>query len=61
LLLRRFRDELFEECPDLVPVWQAFRDARASRRAVEWLLDEGLIPDDAARRFLDDHPDPPLP
>ncbi len=58
---RRFRDELFEEYPDLVPVWQAFRDARASRRAVEWLLDEGLVPDDAARRYLDDHPDPPVP
>jgi Uncharacterised protein family (UPF0158) len=36
---RRFKDELFEDCPDLVPVWQAFSDARAKRRAVEWLLE----------------------
>ncbi|MGH3988201.1 MAG: UPF0158 family protein [Pseudonocardiaceae bacterium] len=26
---RRFKDELFEEAPDLVPAWHAFRDARA--------------------------------
>lgn len=58
---RRFKDELFEEYPELVPAWQAFRDARAQRRAVEWLLDQGLIEDDVARKFLVDHPDPGLP
>lgn len=58
---RRFKDELFEEYPDLVPVWQAFSDARAKRRAVEWLLEQGLVHDDAAHRFLVDHPDPALP
>ena len=58
---RRFKGELFEEYPALVPAWQAFRDARAKRRAVEWLLDQGLIQDEAARRFLVDHPDPDLP
>ena len=58
---RRFKDELFEEYPDLVPVWQAFRDARAKRRAVEWLLEQGLVHDDAAQRFLVEHPDPALP
>jgi Ser/Thr protein kinase RdoA (MazF antagonist) len=47
--------------PDLVPVWHAFRDARAKRRAVQWLLDQRLINDDAARQFLIDHPDPDLP
>ncbi len=58
---RRFKDELFEEYPELVPAWHAFRDARAQRRAVGWLLDQGLIPDDAADKFLVDHPDPAVP
>ena len=58
---RRFKSELFEEYPEMVPAWHAFREARAKRRAVEWLLGEGLIQDDAARKFLDDHPDPHLP
>jgi len=38
---RRFKDELYEEYPGLVSAWQAFRDGRARRRAVEWLLDPG--------------------
>ena len=42
-------DELFEEYPDLVSVYQGFRDVRARRRAVEWLLDEGCsLAEDAA-------------
>jgi hypothetical protein len=58
---RRFKDELYEEYPNLVPAWHALRDARAQRRAVEWLLDQGLIDAAAAHRFLTDHPDPDLP
>ena len=58
---RRFKNELFEEYPDLVPVWRAFSDARAKRRAVEWLLEQGLVHDNAAQQFLVDHPDPALP
>ena len=58
---RRFKDELFEEYPDLVPVWLAFSDARAKRRAVEWLLEQNLVHDIAAQQFLIDHPDPVLP
>ena len=58
---RRFKDELYEEYPDLLPAWYAFRDARAKRRAVQWLADNSLIDDDAASRFLADHPDPDLP
>ena len=58
---RRFKDELHEEYPDLLPAWYAFRDARAARRAVEWLADNSLIDDDAADRFLTGHPDPSLP
>jgi hypothetical protein len=58
---RRFKDELHEEYPDLLPAWYAFRDVRAKRRAVEWLVDNSLITDDTAHRFLNDHPDPDLP
>jgi Uncharacterised protein family (UPF0158) len=58
---RRFKGELQEEYPDLLPVWYAFRDARAMRRAVQWLADNSLIDDDSASRFLDGHPDPALP
>jgi hypothetical protein len=58
---RRFKDELFEEYADLVPVWHAFSDARATRRAVEWLREQGLVDDEAANTFLRDHPEPGLP
>jgi len=58
---RRFRAELHEEYPHLLPAWHAFRDARARRRAVEWLTDHSLVGSDAARRFLDEHPDPGVP
>jgi hypothetical protein len=58
---RRFKDELHEEYPDLLPAWPAFRDARAVRRAVRWLAESSLIDDVAAGRFLAGHPDPGLP
>ena len=58
---RRFKDELHEEYPELLAAWYAFRDARAHRRAVQWLADSSLIDDDAASRFLAGHPDPDLP
>jgi hypothetical protein len=58
---RRFRDELFEEYPDLVAVYQGFRDVRARRRAVEWLLEEGLVDRGEAERYLAHYPDPDLP
>ncbi len=58
---RRFRTELNEEYPDLLPAWNAFRDARAARRAVEWLADNELIREDEATRYLASHPDPDLP
>jgi len=32
-----------------------------SDRALERLIDQGLIDDQAARRFTHDHPDPDLP
>jgi hypothetical protein len=34
---------------------------RAKRRAVAWLLDQGLIGDDAVRDFVTSHPYPDLP
>ena len=46
---RRFKAELHDEVPGLVPTWYAFRDARARRRAVEWLVDKELIDDQSAR------------
>jgi hypothetical protein len=58
---RRFRDELHDEYPGLLPAWETFRDSRAKRRAVEWLADNSLIEDDDAARFLAGHPDPDLP
>src|SRR5258708_722462 len=58
---RRFKDELHEEYPDLLPAWYAFRDTRARRRAVQWLADNSLIDDGSADQFLLGHPDPALP
>jgi hypothetical protein len=58
---RRFKNQLYEHHPELISPWQALRDIRAQRRAVEWLLEHGLIDDDAAENFAADHPDPALP
>jgi hypothetical protein len=58
---RRFRDELHRADPGLLQVWHPFRDRRAERRAVEWLVDNSLVDDDAAARFLFEHPDLDLP
>jgi hypothetical protein len=58
---RRFKDELHEEYPHLLPVWHAFRDTRAQRRALEWLAGNSLIDEHAAAHFLTSHPDPDLP
>ena len=57
---RRFKSELYERHPDLIAHWHAFQAARAKRRAVEWLLDEGLIDQGDARKFLQANPDPDL-
>jgi len=58
---RRFRAELHEEYPELLPAWHAFRDARARCRAVEWLADNSIVDGDAAMRFLDEHREPSVP
>ena len=58
---RRFRNELYERHPELISVWQSLRDARARARAVRWLVEQGLIEEEAAGQFTDDHPEPALP
>ncbi len=58
---RRFKNELDEHHPELISPWHALRDVRAQRRAVDWLLDQGLIDDSAAEKFATEHPDPALP
>ena len=58
---RRFRNELYQRHPELISVWQFFRDGRARGRAVGWLVEQGLVEDEAARRFTNDHPEPALP
>ena len=58
---RRFRLELEEEYPQLLSAWYALRDARATRRAVEWLADNELIDHETAERFVAGHQDPALP
>lgn len=58
---RRFKNQLYEHHPELISPWHALRDARAQRRAVEYLFDQGLIVAGAAEQFASEHPDPDLP
>ena len=58
---RRFKNQLYQHHPELISAWHALRDVRAQRRAVEWLLEQGLIDDNAAQQFTTDRPDPGLP
>ena len=58
---RGFNDELYGTDGDLISVWHTYRDVRAERRAVDWLLDQGLVDEAAAQTFVTEHPDPPLP
>lgn len=58
---RRFKDELHEEYPELLTAWHAFRDARAERRAVEWLMDNELVSKEDAEAFLVSRPGPEVP
>jgi hypothetical protein len=58
---RRFKSELHEDYPDLLETWHAFRDMRATRRAVDWLVANSLVDDEMGKRFIIEHPDPELP
>ena len=57
---RRFKNQVYELHPELISAWHALRDNRARLRAVEWLVNQGLIDEGAAQRFATDHPHPDL-
>jgi uncharacterized protein UPF0158 len=58
---RRFRDEIYGRDDSLITAWNAFRNTRTERRAVEWLRDHQQITDEAAARHLAAHPDSDVP
>lgn len=51
---RRFKDELYDH-PEVQQQWYAFKDARLHRRAIEWLAEQGLVAEGAARRAVAEH------
>ena len=57
---RRFKDTLLD-FPELREAWFRFHDARVERRAIRWLVDEGLVDQAAAERAIAERPDPDLP
>jgi hypothetical protein len=57
---RRFKDSLFEY-PDLRRAWFDFHDARGERRAIEWLLDRGLVEPASAEAAVARRPEPEMP
>jgi predicted nucleotidyltransferase len=54
---RRFKDTLLD-FPDLRQAWFAFHDARMERRAIEWLVGQGLVEGGVAARELEAREDP---
>jgi hypothetical protein len=58
---RRFKDRLHQTYPELLPAWHAFQSVRAKRRAVQWLVDNSLIDQQAAAAVLARYADPDLP
>ena len=56
---RRFKDTLFE-FPQLRQAWFRFRETRLRRRAIEFLLGEGLVDPRAGERMLRELDDPPI-
>jgi predicted nucleotidyltransferase len=57
---RRFKDTLLE-FPDVREAWFRFHDTRVERRAIRWLLEEGLVDEAAAERAIAERPDSELP
>jgi Nucleotidyltransferase domain len=47
--------------PELRETWFRFHDARFERRAIRWLLDEGLVDEAVAERAIAERPDPEAP
>jgi hypothetical protein len=58
---RRFKDRLHQHYPQLLPAWHAFQSTRATRRAIEWLVEHSLIDAQAAGAAVAGYPDPDLP
>lgn len=56
---RRFKDTLLGY-PELREQWFRFSNIRMERRAIEFLVDEGLVDDTQARRALAEREDPPV-
>ena len=56
---RRFKDTLYE-FPDLRETWFKFHDVRMRRRAIDWLVDAGLIDESEAEAALSDIIEPRL-
>ena len=56
---RRFKDTLLD-FPEVRDAWFRFHDARLERKAIRWLVDEGLVDQAAAERALADRPEPDL-
>lgn len=56
---RRFKDTLVD-FPEPREQWFAFRDARATRRAIDWLEDTDLITPEAAEQVRAMHQDRPI-
>jgi predicted nucleotidyltransferase len=57
---RRFKDALLD-FPELREAWFAFHDARMARRALEWLVEQGLLDPEAGKRAAAEYPDPDPP
>jgi hypothetical protein len=57
---RRFKDSLLEH-PELRRAWFDFHDARGERRAIEWLLDRGLVEQASAEAAIARRPEPEVP
>ena len=56
---RRFKDYLLD-FPDLREAWFRFHDSRLERRAIRWLVEEGLVDRAAGDRAIAARPDPEL-
>ena len=57
---RRFKDSLLEYA-ELRRAWFDFHDARGERRAIEWLLDRGLVEPASAAAAVARRPEPETP
>lgn len=45
----------------MASAWTKFREVRAERKAVQWLIDNQLVDEEAGLRFISERPDPEIP